>query len=133
MSDFYELQVFRDRAWKVDSVFDDKELAIKAARRMEKSAPVRVIEERKDAATGRAVLRVVFRGGPGNASAQSGGFDRIENIDERVRTYVSDARRRRKGIGVGTVALNLLLVAMLVGAGFATVYFVHDYLNKVMP
>lgn len=132
MSAFYELQVFRDRAWKVDSVFDDKDIAIDAAQRMEKSGSlsVRVIEERKDPVTGRAALRAVYRGGQGS---RSGERDRVENVEERVQSYVSDARRRRQGIGIGTVALNLLLVAVLIGAGFVAVYFVHDYLNKVMP
>jgi hypothetical protein len=136
MGAFYELQVFRHQAWKVDSVFDDKELAINAARRIETSGnlPVRVIEEKKDPDSGRAALRAVYRSGQGQPSATSGGVSaRIENVERRVQTYVSDARRRRKGISFGTVAFNLLLVAALVGSGFVVVYFVHDYLNKVMP
>jgi hypothetical protein len=135
MSAFYELQVFRNQVWKVDSVFDDKEIAINAARRMETSenVPVRVIEEKKEP-SGRAALRAVYRGGPGQApTTGSGPSARIEHVEQRVQSYVSDARRRRKGIGFGTVALNLLLVAALVGSGFVVVYFVHDYLNKVMP
>jgi hypothetical protein len=134
MGILYELQIFRDQRWKVDSVFDDKELAIREARHMGENGPlaVRVIEERTDQKTGRAVLRSVFRISPmdrsGTINAES-----VDDVEQRVQTYVTDARRRKQPIGLLTIVLRLLLLAALVGAGFIAVYFVQDYLNTIMP
>jgi hypothetical protein len=137
MGALFEVQVFRDGMWKIDSVFDDHDLAVEAAQRIAESGrfAARVIEESKDPATGRSVLRAVFRTGRGNSSARqpSAPGERIGDVEQRVRTYVSDARRRRSSIGLTTVAFSLLLVALLVGAGYVAIYFVHDYLNKLMP
>ena len=44
----YEIQTFRDGVWKMDSVFDDRALAIYEAKKIDEStryAGVKVIEE----------------------------------------------------------------------------------------
>jgi hypothetical protein len=60
----FEIHIFRDQAWKVDSVFDDRELAVYEAQRIEKTGRypgVRVIEELYDEATERTKTRTVYR------------------------------------------------------------------------
>lgn len=60
----YELHTLRDRAWKIDSVFDDRDLAVLEARRIERSkhySGVRVLEETVDQATNRTVSRTIYR------------------------------------------------------------------------
>lgn len=60
----YELHLIRDRDWKIDSVFDDRDLAVMEGRRMEKSRRylgVRVVEETFDQATNRTVSRTIYR------------------------------------------------------------------------
>lgn len=60
----YEIHTFRDGAWKIDSVFDDKDLAVLEAQRIERArryAGVRVVEETFDEVTDRAVTRTIYR------------------------------------------------------------------------
>ena len=60
----FEIHIFRDQAWKVDSVFDDRELAVYEAQRIEKTnrySAVRVVEEQYDEATQRTKTRTVYR------------------------------------------------------------------------
>lgn len=140
MSALYEVQVFQDQSWKVDSVFDDQDLAIEAARRISGGGrrAARVIEEQTDSKTGRAVMRAVFRISKGSPAGklESGPVDQapaVGDIEQRVRSYVSDKRRRKGPFLNLAVVLRLLMGAVLVGAGFVAIYFVHDYLNKLMP
>lgn len=142
MGALYEVQVFKDQVWRVDSVFDDKELAIEAARRMgeaDRETAVRVVEDQTDPQTGRAELRAVFRISKANPAGKMEveTFDQpplaIKDVEQRVQSYVSEKRRRERGSGMLAVVLRLLMGAALVGAGFIAIYFVHDYLNKVMP
>lgn len=65
----YEIHTFRDAAWKIDSVFDDRDLAVLEALRVERShrhAAVRVVEESIDEATDRTVTRTIYRTGKVN-------------------------------------------------------------------
>jgi hypothetical protein len=140
MGALYEVQVLKDEIWRVDSVFDDKELAIEAARRMGESGratAVRVIEDQTDAKTGRPVLRAVFRVSKAAGKLEMEEFDQpspaINDVEKRVQSYVTEKRRRERSSGMLAVVLRLLMGAALVGAGFLAIYFVHDYLNKVMP
>ncbi len=60
----YELYAFRDDAWILDSVHDDKEMALYEARRLvenQRSGTVQVIEERFDSDSGCKQSKVVFR------------------------------------------------------------------------
>jgi hypothetical protein len=60
----FEIHTFRDGTWKIDSVFDDKELAVVEAQRMERSgrySAIRVVEESFDEATERGNTRTVYR------------------------------------------------------------------------
>jgi hypothetical protein len=60
----YEIHTVRDGDWRVDSVFDDKDLAVLEATRLERSKhqpAVRVVEETFDQATDQKVTRTVYR------------------------------------------------------------------------
>lgn len=60
----YEIHTYRDGAWKIDSIFDDRDLAVLEAHRMERTlrySGVRVIEETYDQATDRTVTRTIYR------------------------------------------------------------------------
>jgi hypothetical protein len=66
LSTTYEVQIFRDQRWRVDSMFDDKSLALYEAHRMNDSGrytAVRVVEEYSDEVTGQASLTTVYRSG----------------------------------------------------------------------
>jgi hypothetical protein len=60
----FEVQTFRHGKWSVDSVFDDHQLAVFEARRMDESGRfggVRVVEETWDPNTNNTKTRTVFR------------------------------------------------------------------------
>ena len=61
----FEIHTFQSGKWKIDSVFDDRELAVFEAQRMESSKRyigVRVIEETFDEATQHTATRTIYKG-----------------------------------------------------------------------
>jgi len=83
LSTTYEVQIFRDKRWRIDSMFDDKALALYEARRMNDSGRyvcVRVVEEYFDEVTGQTKLSTIYRGG---------------RIEQAHQTDVDDAIKRR--------------------------------------
>ena len=61
----FEIQIYKDRKWKMNSVYDDLNLAIDEAKRVDEGsryAGVRVIEENYDEATNQTTSRTLFRG-----------------------------------------------------------------------
>jgi hypothetical protein len=70
----FEIQTYKDAAWHIDSVFDDADIALLEARRMDESRRyqiVRVVEETYDEASGATSCRVIFRGGRLAAEAKA--------------------------------------------------------------
>ena len=60
----FEIHTFREGVWKIDSVFDDKDLAVNEAQRMERSSrysAIRVVEESFDEVTEKGNTRNVYR------------------------------------------------------------------------
>jgi hypothetical protein len=61
----FEIHTMRDGKWAIDSVFNDRELALFEARRVDENgryAGVRVIEEVYDEVSGLTTNRTIFRG-----------------------------------------------------------------------
>lgn len=61
----FEIHTFHNGRWKIDSVFDDRDLALFEASRMESSkrhAGVRVIEENFDEESRKCTTRTIYRG-----------------------------------------------------------------------
>lgn len=62
----FEIQTFNGGKWKTDSVFDDRDLAIDEAKKIDVGARysgVRVVEENYDEATDKVTSRTLYRGG----------------------------------------------------------------------
>ncbi len=61
----YEIHTLRDGEWKIDSIFDDRDLALQEGHRIEHSnrfSAVRVVEETFDEATEKGSTRTIYRG-----------------------------------------------------------------------
>jgi hypothetical protein len=61
----FEIHTFMGGKWKIDSVFDDRDLAVFEAQRMESSkryAGVRVVEENFDEHTQQTATRTIYKG-----------------------------------------------------------------------
>ena len=61
----FEIHTFQGGKWKIDSVFDDRDLAVFEAQRMEGSkryVGVRVVEETFDEKTQQTAVRTIYKG-----------------------------------------------------------------------
>ncbi len=61
----FEIHTLRDGEWKIDSIFDDRELALQAGHSIEESnrfSAVRVVEETYEEATQKVTTRTIYRG-----------------------------------------------------------------------
>ena len=130
----FEIHTFRDGQWKVDSVFDDRELAIHEARKVDESSRysgVRVIEENYDEASDLTTTRTIFRGKQdatksksprpttrkaANRAAHRGGGERSRNGKSRPRPK----KKKSSGVLVPVLILMLLLIA-----GVAVMFGLH--------
>ena len=120
----FEIHTFRDGTWKIDSVFDDKDLATYEAQRMEKGgrfSAVRVIQETYDEETQRTSTRTVYR---------STKVDRMNVEGERQRAkplLVAPPPRppKPKKPGISTIAMVLTLSAIVLG-GIAVLYLLQN-------
>ena len=69
----YEIHTFQKGAWKMDSVFDDRDLAMNEAKKVDDAnrySGVRVIEEIYDESTDETFTRIIFRGGSVDKNAK---------------------------------------------------------------
>ncbi|HTI85996.1 MAG TPA: hypothetical protein VL966_05270 [Alphaproteobacteria bacterium] len=119
----FEIHIFRDQAWKVDSVFDDKELAVYEAQRIEKTArfsAVRVIEEIYDETTQRTKTRTVYR---------SSKIDK-ENLESHRRraqaaTFEPPPRRRAAKTKHASPTLLVFNLIVVVLGGFTALFLLR--------
>lgn len=92
----YELHTYRGGVWKIDSVYDDREIAVFEAQRVHESgrySAVRVVEERFDPATDETKTKTVFRASKSDS----------ENAEvlERKKAARREVRQARKPSEVG--------------------------------
>ena len=127
----YELHTYRGGTWKIDSVYDDREIAIFEAQRVFESgrySAVRVVEERFDEASGKASTKTVFRSSKSdseNAQAMERKKTARREVQEARKTasvgeFKPSGRRsqRQAKSGPGPIALILILGALvLAGIG----------------
>jgi ferric-dicitrate binding protein FerR (iron transport regulator) len=60
----YEIHTYRNGQWKIDSVYDDREIALYEAQRLQglgRAAGIRVVEERFNSDSGKINNRTIFR------------------------------------------------------------------------
>ncbi len=121
----YEIYSFKNGNWMLDSVHDDKNMAIHQGRMLIASPhhmAIRVIEESYDEATDNTISKIIYK-------EQKGGADeKPKNKPARKKTSIRKGRRKKKkkggaskslmililsvgGIGLGLLALLALLIA----------------------
>ena len=123
----YEIQTYQDGKWKIDSVFDDRELALFEARRVDEGnryAGVRVIEENYDEASDLTTTRTIFRGSRAdrNERARKAALARTEARPVRSRRPEREAVHRRRAAARPTTSsflIPVLILSVLVVAGLA--------------
>lgn len=121
----YEIHTCRQGAWKIDSVFDDRELAVQEAERMARTqrySEVRAVEESLDEDTQRSVTRTIFRASRDAPSARE---DRSEEALAALRKVRRPPPPRRKNV-VAQVISRTLLFGAIVAAGLGLIYFINS-------
>lgn len=127
----FEIQTFQSGKWHIDSIFDDRDLAMSEAQRMDECGRylgVRVTEEIFDEATDHTITRTIFRGSKvdqensaaleRNKAAQSEALveRRRRRLAARKRAMAARVKRGRKSGSVGLVLLFALLTLAALGA-----------------
>ncbi len=126
----FEIHTFRGGKWKIDSVFDDKELALFEARRMDESSRysgVRVIEENFNESSNETVTRTLYKGG--RAEKQASVIQR-EVKDEAKKTARRKGAKGRTGKGKRPVkkkkksgiAMPLIILSIIVIVGLGALF-----------
>jgi hypothetical protein len=114
----FEIHTFRSGVWKIDSVFDDRDLAIMEADRMDRSkrfSAVRVIEETFDDETEKGNTRTIFR------STKAQHINTANQTRQKQGLRVAAAPpppkfvKKKKTIGRQLVIAVFVLVAITVG------------------
>ena len=129
----FEIQIFKDGRWQVDSVYDDQSLAILQAERIDEGkrySAIRVIEEIFDEASNRTTTRAIYRGGKSEQLKKARKAEPAKNPDRRAAPIASGnesvlqtqapAARKRSNILVPIMILVLLLFV-----GFAALFVIH--------
>ena len=121
----YEIQTFKDGKWRLDSIFDDRELAFFEAKRIDEGkryAGVKVIEEYWDEASNLTATRTLFRGGAAKNDMPAKPRAAVKKIKSGHRTGKGKERsrkgkRRAKKSGfVAPIMVLVLIVLVAVGA-----------------
>jgi hypothetical protein len=119
----YEIHTYRDGKWKMDSVFDDRELAVFEAKKITEStrySGVKVIEEKYDELTDMTTTRTLYRGGaaktekakkPTAAKKRSG--SRTATSKEPRRKSGAKPQKKQKDFLVPVLVLLVLLMSGL--------------------
>ena len=123
----FEIQVFKEGAWKVDSVFDDRELALFEAKKIDEGtrySGVQVVEEKYDEASGRTKTRTLYRGGAtktGKPKAQKEApaskrpAQRRGTGKEATRKGKAKPKAKKTSLVVPLILLMVLLIALAGG------------------
>lgn len=129
MSDLivYEIHTCNQGAWKIDSVFDDRELAMQEAERLARTqrySEVRAVEESFNEDTQRNSTRTIFRAAREEPEAR---VDRSEEALASLRRVRRPPPPRRKSV-VWQLATRTVIFGAIVVTGLGLIYLV-DSLN----
>jgi hypothetical protein len=132
------VQTYRNSKWSVDSVFDDHQLAVFEARRMDESGRfggVRVVEEIWDPNTNRTSTRTVFRDSKyhkvnqeilerSRAGRQQVTESKQRRVDRTQGYSITRAREKRDRIRKKSNPIRLLVITIaILGAAMAAGLF----------
>ena len=138
----YEIHTFQNGRWKIDSIFDDKELALFEAQRMDGSgrfSGVRVVEEAFDDNNTKTSARTIFRGTKASHSndkaLKAKSRARQEAAIERRHKATRDAERNRarkrktkKDEANPYRLISILLLLVILGLG---ALYTLEHLRKI--
>ena len=129
----YEIHTYKDGKWKMDSVFDDRELAVFEAKKITEGSRysgVKVIEENYDELTNLTTTRTLFRGGAAReerynkpAANAKPGAQRTGTAKERNRKGGGKSNRKNQS----NILVPVLVLLAILAAGFALLFGLRYY------
>ena len=128
----FEIHTYQDGKWRIDSVFDDRELALFEARRVDagsRYSGVRVIEENYDEASDLTTTRTIFRGGTVDRFEKARKKTQDAEEHKRVRRSTgarSKGRKTGKSQKSSSFVVPVLILGALVLAGLAALLGLHE-------
>ena len=131
----YEIHTMREGVWKVDSIFDTRELAIFEAKKIDEGtryAGVKVVEEIYHEASNLTTTRTLFRGGAAKAkkTPKPAGPATPQRAGQRTGTGKEPVHKRRARPEVKKInALVPILVLLLLFFCGLTVYLALQYFS----
>lgn len=146
MSDMkaFEIHTYQSGKWKIDSVFDDRDLAMFEAQRMDESGRytgIRVVEEIYVEATLETKTRTIYRGSK-IAAANAEQLRESKNVRQNKgqalkkrkaenvhRKKVAHKRKIKKKASPVRLILILILIGMLAGGAMFGLQFVEGGLG----
>lgn len=136
----FEIHTYQSGKWKIDSVFDDRDLAMFEAQRMEESGRytgIRVVEEVYVEATQETKTRTIYRGSKiaaANAEQLRQSKNQRQNrgkaLEQRKaenvhRKTVAQKRRIKKKASPVRLILILVMIAALAGGAMFGLQFIE--------
>lgn len=121
----FEIHTFQDGKWKIDSVFDDRELALFEARRVDEGtrySGVRVIEEVYDESSDLTTTRTIFRGGNADRQERARKAEAAKAATTVRRGAAGEPIRRKrpkKKEKTTNYLVPILILAVLIFAGLS--------------
>jgi hypothetical protein len=130
----YELHSFSGGRWKIQGFFDDRDLAVSEAHRMEEARrfpAVRVVEERFDPETGGYKSRTVYRSSAVDQHNEEAIKERAETRREveASRNARTDSRPKPAKPQNASPALSMIALkaVLLFALGFAAIWAINRY------
>ncbi len=130
----FEIHTYQDGKWKIDSIFDDRELALFEARRVDEGSRysgVRVIEENYEESSNLTTTRTIFRGG--NVDRQEKARKASKAVKARARARrgagsreMGKKRRPRKNRKTSNLVIPVLILSVLAIAGLAALFGLQE-------
>ena len=130
----FEIHTYQDGKWRIDSVFDDRELALFEARRVDEGSRysgVRVVEENYDEASDLTTTRTIFRGG--NVDRQEKARKARQAVKARNAALSgagsrepARSRRPKKNQKSSSILIPVLILSVLVIAGLAALFGLQE-------
>lgn len=124
----FEIHTYRNGAWKIDSVFDDRDLALMEAERMDRGnrySAVRVIEETFDDQTERGSTRTIFRSSKAERINVANQARQQQGLKVAKAPPRSRPPKRKKSL-VKQLVIASFAFAAIGGGGLVLIYFLNS-------